>query len=83
MSKSNNAEVTIRRAPKYLGFAITGVFLGVLVAVVMGLVFGEILPMIIIYFAAGFGALGIVVGLLFDAYFRARTRTLQATKITE
>lgn len=83
MSAEQRAEVEIRRAPKYLGFALTGVILGVIVGIALGLAFGEIVPMVVIYLAVGFGALGIIAALLFDAFYRARGRTLPATKITE
>jgi hypothetical protein len=70
----SNAEVNIRRAPKYLHFALTGFVLGIFVALVMGLsVFGGI---------AG-GGTGIILALVFDAIYRSRGKKLMATKVNE
>ena len=45
----SNAEVNIRRAPKYLHFALTGFVLGIFVALVLGLSSPEIVGLLIVF----------------------------------
>lgn len=83
MSQSSEQEVSIRRAPKYLQFVLTGFVLGIIVALIFGFSSPDVVGLLIVLggiIGLGFGA---ILALIFDAYYRRRGRELQATKITE
>jgi len=84
MSQNQKLEdVTIRRAPKYLSFGLTGFMLGITVALVFGLSSPEVVGLLIVIGGIAGGGVGILLALLFDLLLSGRSKKLQATKITE
>jgi hypothetical protein len=79
----SSEEVSIRRAPKYLAFSLTGFFLGAAIAFVAGLGTAEFAGLLVAFGGIFGGGIGILAALLFDVYLRGRGSKLQATKITE
>jgi hypothetical protein len=79
----SNAEVNIRRAPKYLHFALTGFVLGIIVALFMGLSSPAIAGLLIVFGGIVGGGTGIILALVFDAIYRSRGKKLTATKVNE
>jgi hypothetical protein len=79
----SSEEVSIRRAPKYLAFSLTGFFLGVAIAFVAGLGTAEFAGLLVAFGGIFGGGIGILTALLFDVFFRGRGSKLQATKIIE
>jgi len=79
----SNAEVNIRRAPKYLHFALTGFVLGMIAAAVLGLSSPEIVGLLIVFGGIAGGGTGIILALVFDAIHQARGKKLMATKVNE
>jgi hypothetical protein len=78
-----NAEVNIRRAPKYLHFALTGFVLGIVVTLVIGLSSPAIVGLLIVFGGIAGGGTGIILALVFDAIYRSRGKKLMATKVNE
>ena len=86
MSKNptgSSEEVSIRRAPKYLAFSLTGFFLGAVIAFVAGLGTAEFAGLLVAFGGIFGGGIGILAALLFDVFLRGRGSKLQATKIIE
>jgi len=79
----SNAEVNIRRAPKYLHFALTGFVLGMIAAAVLGLSSPEIVGLLIVFGGIAGGGTGIILALVLDAIYRSRGKKLIATKVNE
>ena len=79
----SSAEVNIRRAPKYLPFALTGFGLGIVTAVFMGLSSPAIAGLLVVFGAIAGGGTGIIFALVFDAIYRSRGKKLTATKVKE
>jgi hypothetical protein len=79
----SNAEVNIRRAPKYLHFALTGFVLGMIAAAVSGLSSPEIVGLLIVFGGIAGGGTGIILALVLDAIYRSRGKKLMATKVNE
>ena len=79
----SNAEVNIRRAPKYLHFALTGFVLGIFVSLVMGLSSPSIVGLLIVFGGIAGGGTGIILALVLDAIYRSRGKQLMATKVNE
>lgn len=79
----SSEEVTIRRSPKYLTFALTGFVLGIFIALIAGLSSPSIAGLLIVFGGIFGGGLGIVFALGFDVILGRRGKKLQATKITE
>ena len=79
----SNAEVKIRRAPKYLHFALTGFVLGMIAAAVLGLSSPEIVGLLIVFGGIAGGGTGIILALVLDAIYRSRGKQLMATKVNE
>jgi hypothetical protein len=79
----SSAEVNIRRAPKYLHFALTGFMLGIVAALVMGLNSPAIVGLLIVFGGIAGGGTGIILALVFDAIYRSRSKKLMATKVNE
>jgi len=79
----SSQEVSIRRAPKYLGFSLTGFFVGAVVAFVAGLGTAEFAGLLVAFGGIFGGGIGILAALLFDVFLRGRGSKLQATKIVE
>ena len=78
-----SAEVNIRRAPKYLHFALTGFVLGIVAALFFGLSSPAILGLLIVFGGIAGGGTGIILALLFDLIYRSRSKKLTATKVNE
>jgi len=76
-------EVSIRKAPKYLTFALTGFGLGITIALIFGLSSVEIVGLLVVLGGLTGGTLGILLALSFDLFYRSRGKKLEATKITE
>lgn len=81
-------KVSIRRAPKYLPFLLTGGVIGVIVAVVIGLAIPaeqRTAQPVITYLIAYLGGIGVVLGivaaLILDRIGVARAKSAEATKI--
>jgi hypothetical protein len=79
----SSAEVNIRRAPKYLHFALTGFVMGIIAALVMGLSSPAIAGLLIVFGGIAGGGTGIILALVFDAIYRSRGKKLTATKVNE
>jgi hypothetical protein len=79
----SSAEVNIRRAPKYLHFALTGFMLGIVAALVMGLSSPAIAGLLVVFGGIAGGGVGIILALIFDAIYRSRSKKLMATKVNE
>jgi hypothetical protein len=79
----STSEVNIRRAPKYLHFALTGFMLGIVVALVMGLSSPAIAGLLIVFGGIAGGGTGIILALVFDAIYRSRGKKVTATKVNE
>jgi hypothetical protein len=79
----SSAEVNIRRAPKYLHFALTGFVLGIVAALVMGLSSPAIAGLLIVFGGIAGGGTGIILALVFDAIYRSRGKKVIATKVKE
>jgi hypothetical protein len=79
----SSEEVSIRRAPKYLTFSLTGFFLGAVIAFIAGLGTNEFAGLLVAFGGIFGGGIGILFALLFDVILRSRGTKLQATKIVE
>ena len=79
----SSEEVSIRRAPKYLAFSLTGFFIGAVIAFVAGLGTAEFAGLLVAFGGIFGGGIGILAALLFDVYLKGRGANLQATKIVE
>ena len=79
----SSEEVSIRRAPKFLAFSLTGFLIGVVVAVIAGLNSAEFAGLLVVIGGIFGGGIGILLALAFDLLLRRRGAKLQATKIVE
>ena len=79
----SSTEVNIRRAPKYLHFALTGFVLGIVAALFFGLSSPEIVGLLIVFGGIAGGGTGIILALLFDLIYRSSSKKLTATKVNE
>jgi hypothetical protein len=79
----SSAEVNIRRAPKYLHFALTGFVLGIVAALFFGLSSPKIVGLLIVFGGIAGGGTGVILALLFDLIYRSRSKKLTATKVNE
>jgi hypothetical protein len=79
----SSAEVKIRRAPKYLHFALTGFVLGIISALFMGLSSPAIVGLLIVFGGIAGGGTGIILALVFDVIYRSRGKKLMATKVND
>jgi hypothetical protein len=79
----STAEVNIRRAPKYLHFALTGFVLGIVTALVLGLSSPGVVGLLIVFGGIAGGGVGIILALVFDAIYRSRSKKVTATKVNE
>jgi membrane associated rhomboid family serine protease len=83
-------QVRIRRTPKFLPFLITGAVIGVVIAVILGLLIPAdsktaepIVTYLIGYLGALGAALGIVAAVVADRIGVARAKTVEATKLVK
>ena len=79
----SSAEVNIRRAPKYLHFALTGFVLGIVTALFLGLSSPGVVGLLIVFGGIAGGGTGIILALVFDAIYRSRGKKVMATKVKE
>lgn len=79
----SSEEVSIRRAPKFLAFSLTGFLIGIVVALIAGLNSAEFAGLLVAMGGIFGGGLGILFALVFDLLLRKRGAKLQATKIVE
>jgi hypothetical protein len=79
----STAEVNIRRAPKYLHFALTGFVLGIVTALILGLSSPAVVGLLIVFGGIAGGGTGIILALVFDAIYRSRGKKALATKVNE
>ena len=86
--KEVETTVAIRRAPKFLQFAITGAIIGALIAVIRFQFIPEaarsnepFLGLLLAYFAGVGLGVGLVAAVILDAIFRARSKRAAATKL--
>ena len=77
------AEVNIRRAPKYLHFALTGFVLGIVTSLFLGLGSPGVVGLLIVFGGIAGGGTGIILALVFDAIYRSRGKKVMATKVNE
>ncbi len=86
--KETNQEVSIRRAPKFIPFMSVGAGLGALLGLILGLTIPtdqqtgkSLLGLLVVFLAAvGFG-LGVLLVVILDRIFVARSKTAEATKL--
>ncbi|MET0589970.1 MAG: hypothetical protein ABWZ77_02235 [Naasia sp.] len=86
--REERATVRIRRSPKLSGFALAGVMVGVVVALVLTFAFpadqefspSQVFGFLLLFSAVVFGALGVVVALVFENISRRRAREIQADR---
>ncbi len=83
-----NQEVKIRRAPKFIPFMAIGTGLGALLGLIIGLSVpvdqqtGKSLLGLLVVFLAGVGfGLGVLLVVILDRIFIARSKTAEATKL--
>lgn len=83
-----NEIVKIRRAPKFLPFILTGSILGFIIALIVGFTLpassdsrSQVQGILIAYFTGGGLGLGVILSLIFDRIFSARTKSAEATKL--
>jgi hypothetical protein len=79
----STAEVNIRRAPKYLHFALTGFVLGIVTALILGLSSPAVVGLLVVFGGIAGGGTGIILALVFDAIYRSRGKKVMATKVNE
>lgn len=82
--KTSTALVDIRKAPKFIPFVSTAAFIGLIVSAFTAWVIqapGNFFGYVIVWGTVIFAALGVVVSLIFEAVFRARTQRIEATKV--
>ena len=79
----STAEVNIRRAPKYLHFALTGFVLGIVTALILGLSSPAVVGLLVVFGGIAGGGTGIILALVFDAIYRSRGKKALATKVNE
>lgn len=79
----SSAEVNLRRAPKYLHFALTGFVLGIVTALVLGLSSPGVVGLLIVFGGIAGGGIGIILALVFDALYKSRGKKVTATKVNE
>ncbi len=82
--KTSTALVDIRRAPKFIPFTATAAVIGFIVSAITAWVTqapGNFFGYVIVWGTVLFASLGLVVAVLLEAFFRARSKRIEATKI--
>ena len=87
-SKEQAVDVSIRRSPKYLSFIILGAVIGIIAALILNAGVPDsqrsdapVLGYLVAFLAGAGAALGIIVALLLDRLFAARSKIAKATKL--
>ncbi len=82
--KTSTALVDIRRAPKFIPFTATAAVIGFIVSAITAWVTqapGNFFGYVIVWGTILFASLGLVFAVLLEAFFRARSKRIEATKI--
>ncbi len=82
--KTSTALVDIRRAPKFIPFTATAAVIGFIVSAITAWATqapGNFFGYVIVWGTVLFTSLGLVVAVLLEAFFRARSKRIEATKI--
>jgi hypothetical protein len=84
IEKTSNALVDIRRAPKFIPFVATAAVIGFVISAITAWVTnapGNFFGYVIVWGTILFASIGLVVAVLLEAFFRARSKRIEATKI--
>lgn len=82
--KTSTALVDIRRAPKFIPFVATAAVIGFIVSAIVAWVTqapGNFFGYLLVWGTILFASIGLVVAVLLEAFFRARSKRIKATKI--
>ncbi len=82
--KTSTALVDIRRAPKFIPFTATAAVIGFIVSAITAWVTqapGNFFGYVIVWGTILFASLGLAFAVLLEAFFRARSKRIEATKI--
>jgi hypothetical protein len=82
--KTSTALVDIRRAPKFIPFVATAAVIGFIVSAITAWVTaapGNFFGYVIVWGTILFASVGLVAAVLLEAFFRARSKRIEATKI--
>ena len=89
MSNAKTETVKIRRAPKFIPFALTGLALGAVIAIVLSLTINNpdgktpgFITQLLVYSLAGGAGFGVVVAVVFDLLSNRRTKEAEASKVS-
>jgi asparagine N-glycosylation enzyme membrane subunit Stt3 len=83
-SKTSTALVDIRRAPKFIPFTATAAVIGFIVSAITAWATaapGNFFGYVIVWGTILFACVGLVVAVLVESFFRARSKRIEATKI--
>lgn len=84
IEKTSTALVDIRRAPKFIPFVATAAVIGFVISAITAWVTnapGNFFGYVIVWGTILFASIGLVVAVLLEAFFRARSKRIEATKI--
>ena len=84
IEKTSTALVDIRRAPKFIPFTATAAVIGFVISAITAWVTnapGNFFGYLIVWGTILFASIGLVVAVLLEAFFRARSKRIEATKI--
>lgn len=82
--KTSTAVVDIRRAPKFIPFVATAAVIGLIVSSVTAWVIqapGNFFGYVIVWGTVLFASAGLILTIVIEAIFRARSKRIEATKI--
>jgi len=89
MSNAKTETVKIRRAPKFIPFALTGLALGAVIAIVLSLTINNpdgktpgFITQLLVYSLAGGAGFGVVVAVVVDLLSNRRTIEAEASKVS-
>jgi len=89
MSNAKTETVKIRRAPKFIPFALTGLALGAVIAIVLSLTINNpngktpgFITQLLVYSLAGGAGFGVVVAVVVDLLSNRRTKEAEASKVS-
>jgi len=89
MSNAKTETVKIRRAPKFIPFALTGLALGAVIAIVLSLTINNpdgktpgFITQLLVYSLAGGAGVGVVVAVVVELLSNRRTKEAEASKVS-
>jgi len=89
MPNAKTETVKIRRAPKFIPFALTGLALGAVIAIVLSLTINNpdgktpgFITQLLVYSLAGGAGVGVVVAVVVDLLSNRRTKEAEASKVS-